>query len=195
MGEGVGHDIALRLLLDAIVADGARRPERILDVARLNDVLTFLSSIGPDAGEAIGLKLHAHLERVGLRLPHALLERFDLIRDAEKLLHVMTDLMRNHVSLRHVSRRAEAVLEVLVEIEVDIDLLVIGAIERTHLRHTDPASGTDAAAEQDECGIAIALPIAAEEVAPDVLGIGENDGHELLEIVFARGLGALDRRA
>src|SRR5262245_49607991 len=195
MRKGVGHDIALRLLLDAIVADGARRPERILDVARLDDVLTFLGAIGPDAGETIGLKLHAHLQGIGLCLPHALFERFDLIGDAEKLLHVMADLMRNDVGLRHVSWRAEAVLEVLVEVEVDIDLLVEGAIKGTHLRHADSASGTRSAAEQHERGIAIALPITGEEISPNVFGVGQNHGHEFLEILFARRPWALDRRA
>src|SRR5262245_55430289 len=194
MREGVGHDIALRLLLDAIVADRARRPERILDIARFDNVLTFLGAIGPDAGEAIGLKFHAHLERIGLCLPHALFERFDLIGDAEKLLHVMTDLMRDNVGLRHVSWRAEAVLEVLIEVEVDIDLFVEGAIKRTHLCHADAASGTRSATEQNECGIGIALAITGEEVSPNVFGIGKHHGHELLEIVFARGPRSLDRR-
>src|SRR5262245_36547046 len=159
MRKGVGHDIALRLFLDAIVADGARRPERILDIARLDDVLTLLGTISPDAGEAIGLKLHAHLERIGLCLPHALFERFDLIGDAEKLLYVMTDLMRDDVGLRHVSWCAEAVFEVLVEVEVDIDLFVKGAIKWTHLCHADAASGTRSATEQNECRIGVALTI------------------------------------
>src|SRR6266849_6558795 len=37
VGEGVGHDVALRLPLQAIVADGGRGLERGLDVARLDE--------------------------------------------------------------------------------------------------------------------------------------------------------------
>ena len=72
MREGVGHDISLRLLLDAVVADGARRIESLVDIAGLDDVLGLLGVIGPDAGEAVGLQLHAHLERIAFGLPHAL---------------------------------------------------------------------------------------------------------------------------
>ena len=109
MGEGIRHDIALGLFLDAVVADGARRIERLLDVAGLDDVLALLGMIGPDAGEAIGLQLHAHLERIGLALVHALPRRLDLIGDAEQLLHVVADLMRDDIGLGEIAGRFEAV--------------------------------------------------------------------------------------
>ncbi len=70
MGEGIRHDIALRPLLDAVVADGAGRAERLVDIAGLDDVLGLMGPVGPDAGKAIGLQLHAHLQRIGLPLPH-----------------------------------------------------------------------------------------------------------------------------
>ena len=68
-------------------------------------------------------------------LAHALARRLDLIGDAEQLLHVMADLMGDDIGLGEVAGRAEAVLQLLVEVEVDIDLLVVRAVERAHLRH------------------------------------------------------------
>ena len=61
MGERIPHDIALRLLLDAIVADGARRIQRLIDIAGLEDILGLLRLIGPNAGKAVGLQLDADL--------------------------------------------------------------------------------------------------------------------------------------
>src|SRR3990170_5637685 len=145
MGESVRHDIALRLFLDAIVADGARRVESLFDVAGLDDVLGLLGVIGPDAGKTVGLKLHAHLERIGLRLPHALAQSLDLIGDAQELLHVMADLVREDVGLGEVALYAEAVLQLLIKIEVDVNLLVARAVEGAHLRQPHAASRAHAA--------------------------------------------------
>src|SRR3990170_6903688 len=128
MGESVRHDIALRLFLDAIVADGARRVESLFDVAGLDDVLGLLGVIGPDAGKTVGLELHAHLERIAFSLVHALAQGLDLIGDAQELLHVMADLMGEDVGLGEVAGGPEAVLQLLVEVEVDIDLLVARAV-------------------------------------------------------------------
>ncbi len=128
-------------------------------------------------------------------LPHALAQRLDLIGDAQELLHVMADLVGEDVGLGEVALYAEAVLQLLIEVEVDINLLVARAVEGTHLRQPHAASRAHAAGEQHQRGIAIALAIAAEDVAPDILGVGENDGHEALEIVFAGGLRTLHRRA
>jgi len=92
VGEGIRHNIALCLPLDAIVADGACRVQRLVDVSRLDDVLAFLRVIAPHAGEAIGLQLYANLQGILLDLAHALPHRLDLVHDAEQLLHVMADL-------------------------------------------------------------------------------------------------------
>src|SRR5580700_12053641 len=66
VGERVGHDIALHLFLQPVVADRGCGLQRLVDVARIEEVAFFLSAIGPDAGEAIGLQLDAHLELVRL---------------------------------------------------------------------------------------------------------------------------------
>ncbi len=151
--------------------------------------------VGKDAGEAVGLQLDADLQGIALLLAHALPRRFHLIHDAEQLLHVMADLMGEDIGLGEVALHLEAVLQLLIEAEVDINFLVVGAIEGTHGRHPRPAGRAHRAAEQDELGIAVILAILLEDVLPNVLGVGEDDGHELLEIVLAVGLRVLDRRA
>ena len=118
----------------------------------------------------------------------------DLIGNAEQLLHVMADLMGDDIGLRHVAWRIEPVLQLLVEIEVDIDLLVIRAVERAHLRQPHAAGRAHAAAEQHKLGIAVALAISRQEIAPYILGVGQNDRNEALEIVLACGLRMLDGR-
>jgi hypothetical protein len=115
------------------------------------------------------------LNGVSLPLAHALPDRLDLIHDAEQLLHVMADLMRDHVSLGGVARCVEAVFQLLVEGEVDIDLLILWAVERAHLRHADAAGRADAACEQHELRITVPLPVLWQQIAPDVLGFGKHD--------------------
>src|SRR5690242_9106778 len=126
VSEGVRHDIALRLLLDLVVADRARRIQRVVDIAGLDDVFALLGVIGEDAGEAIGLQFDAHLQSIRLGLAHALPHRLHLIHDAEQLLHVMADLVGDDIGLREIALYAEAVLQLLVEVEVNINLLVVG---------------------------------------------------------------------
>src|SRR3954470_652032 len=63
MGEALRHDIALRLLLQRVVADRLGGAQAGLDIAGLQQILV----IGrPDAGEAIRLQLHLDLQLVGL---------------------------------------------------------------------------------------------------------------------------------
>src|SRR5580700_4417355 len=68
VGEGVGHDVALHLLLQPVVADRGCGLQRLIDIARIEEVAFLLGAIGPNAGEAVGLQLDAHLELVRLDL-------------------------------------------------------------------------------------------------------------------------------
>ena len=165
-----------------------------LDVARLEDVLGLLRLVGPDAGEAVGLQFDADLNGVSLPLAHPLPHRVDLIHDAEQVLHVMADLMRNHVGLGGVAWCVEAVFQLLVEGEVDIDLLILGAIERAHLRHADAAGRAHAAGKQHELRIAVSRSVLRKQLAPDVLGFGEHHRDELLEVVLACAARVLEIR-
>ena len=126
--EAVGHDIALRAALDRVVADGGGGVQRLVDVARLENAFR-LGVVGPDPGEAIRLQLGAH--RQSARADLAGLPRLRLLQNAEKLLDMVADLMRQHVSLGEVAGRAEALLQLGVEVEIDINVLVVRAVERS----------------------------------------------------------------
>src|SRR5215475_5345917 len=66
--ERLRYDTAHRLALQAIVADRGGSVQAFLDVAGLQDLARALGVAGPHARQAIGLQLHAHLERVALGL-------------------------------------------------------------------------------------------------------------------------------
>jgi hypothetical protein len=67
VGERVRRHVTTALPLQAVVADGRRRSESFFHVALLDDVLRRVRAGGPHAGEAVGLQLQAHRQRVGRR--------------------------------------------------------------------------------------------------------------------------------
>ena len=71
---------------------------------------TCTSPVGvvrPDAGKAIGLQFDAHLQAVRPRalLPAACCALLHFRQDAEQVLHVMADLVRDHVGLGELAAR------------------------------------------------------------------------------------------
>src|SRR3954466_5255812 len=59
VGEGIGHDIALGVALQRVVANSSRGPDRFIEVAGFNDVFDAIGVTGPDTGKEIGLQLQA----------------------------------------------------------------------------------------------------------------------------------------
>ena len=113
VGEAVRHHGALRSPLQRIVADRGRRLQRRVDVARIEELVLRLGVVRPDAGEAVGLQLD-HAPAVWLdcaRSPEAALRLLHLGQDAEQVLHVMADLMRDHIGLRELAGLAGAAAE------------------------------------------------------------------------------------
>jgi len=125
VGKGVGVDAAGRLPLDAIVAHGCRRRQALLDVPGLEDV-PACRGMAPDAGIAVGLQLHANRQLVG-EVGTLLLCPADLRSEPQHVLHVMADLVGDHIGLGEVAGRTEAALQLLEEAEIEIDPLVAGA--------------------------------------------------------------------
>src|ERR1043165_1809175 len=195
VGEGVRDGVALRLLLQPIVADRRRGLHRRLDVARLDQVPLLVGFGGPDAGEAVGLQLDAHLQAVRFGLARGSLLLLHLRQDAELVLHVMPDLVRDHVSLRELARAradiaaAEAPLEVAEERRIEIDLLVGRAIERTHGRLCHAALiGARRAGEHHQRRFAITLAALLEGLRPHHVRTAQHARDELAHVV-ARGAG------
>ncbi len=111
----------------------------------------------------------------------------------------MADLVRDHIGLGEVAWRAEAVLQIVIEAEVDVHFPIERAVERSHGGLGHPAGGIDRAREQDEGRVPILPAHLLEQRCPGVLGVGEHDRHEIGELVLlwgARrtGLGARVRR-
>src|SRR5262249_472140 len=134
MGERVGYDVALHPSLEAIVTDGGRRLHGGFDVARLEETPLLLGVIGPHPCEAICLKFDLDLELVGGNLIQATLRILSLRQEPEQILHVVADLVSDHICLRELTALAviatvEPPFEVLKERRVEIDLLIIRAIE------------------------------------------------------------------
>src|SRR5437868_3211953 len=140
VGEGLRRHAALRLPLQPVVADGRRGIERLLHVARLEDVARALGVVRPDAREAIGLQLQPDGRRVGRR-PAAPALGHHAIGDPELFLDVMADLVRDHVRLREVTGRPEPLAQRTEEVEVEIDLLVLRTVERAGGGPGDAARG------------------------------------------------------
>ena len=120
MREAFRHDAALRLLLQAVVADGRGRGQRRFEVARFEHVFHGVGTLAPDAGQAICLQFHAHGQGIALALANALLGLMYLVGDAEQVLDVVADLVGDDVGLGKFAGGLEALLEVAVEGEVDI---------------------------------------------------------------------------
>lgn len=128
----LGHDTTPGLLLDTVVPNGRGGIERLRDlrVRGLHQVAGVRAMARPDARKTVSLELEAN----GLRV------RSGLQQEAELVLHVVAVLVGDDISLRERSAlRPEPLAQVLEEAEVEVDLLVIGAIERSARGLREPA--------------------------------------------------------
>jgi len=158
--------------------------ERLLGVARL-EVLALVDAVGPDPGQAVGLELEPHRERVGLvgALPGALAH---LLLDAEEALDVVADLVGDDVGLGEVAGRAKARPQLREEAEVEVDALVGRAVEGAGRRRGRTARGVDRAREDHELGVPVLLARLRERLLPRALDVVEDVGRELEGLVLGR---------
>ena len=59
--------------------------------------------VRPYSGKAIGLQFDPHLDAVRVSFVHTLLRLLGFGQNSEKVLRVVTDLVRDHVSLRELT--------------------------------------------------------------------------------------------
>jgi hypothetical protein len=183
----LGRDLALGLLLDAVVADRAGRVEALVDVC-LRELLDQPGRDrvrGPDAGVAVGLQLRPH----GLAL-RALPVAADAVEDAELVLDVVAILVCEHVGLREVAAGAEPRLELIEEIEVDVDELVGRAVERADLRARKAAAGVDLTREEDGVCVRVLLAAPGKDAVPELLD-AVDDGNDAAVLSRVRVLAGL----
>src|SRR5512139_2545435 len=98
--------MAARHSLQSIVADGRCRAEPFFEIARLDQVSFSVGVMTPDPGITIGLELHSDRKRVCFHLRHLSLKAMHLFSDAKEILHMMADLMGDHIGLSKVTHRS-----------------------------------------------------------------------------------------
>ncbi len=148
-------DLPLGLLLDAVVADGGGRIERLGDLvlAERSQEPGLDRVRRPHAGVAVGLELRPHGGALRT-LPVAA----DLVQRSEEVLHVVPVLVREDVGLcERTTLGPEPCLELLEEPEVDVDLLVRRAVEGTDVGGRRTAAGARRVGEEHRHGGAISV--------------------------------------
>jgi len=106
--------------------------------------------------------------------------------------------MGQHVGFGEFTGSAEALLQFVVKAEIDINLFVLGTVERAGrgLRHA--ASGIVSVAKQDQLGVAVGHSLLWQDLAPGVLRVVQDKSHELhqrLLLLVAGGIGLRNGRA
>src|SRR5262249_11213588 len=117
------------------------------DVARFDKLPFRLCPICPNTGKTIRLQLDSDLQSISFCLAHPTLRLLHLGKQSEQILHVVPDLVCDHISLRELTGLAANVastkpsLKILKETCIEIDLLIQRAIKRTHSRLRKSATG------------------------------------------------------
>ena len=83
----------------------------------------------------------------------------------------MTNFVGQDVGLCELAGGSEAVAQFLEEAEIDIDLLVGGAIKRSGLGLGAPAAGLRGVAEEHQLGVAVRCACLRQELLPGVLHV------------------------
>ena len=99
---------------------------------------------------------------------------------------MMPDFMGHHVCLSKISRSAMSVFQIPVETQVDIDLLVTWAVERSHRGLRESTGGLHGTAKEHELRLPVVVAQLPEDRMPGILRIGEHDGNEILHLVVLR---------
>src|SRR5215468_3285467 len=142
----------------------------------------------PDAGQTISLQLDLDLQLVGLGAVHPLLLLLDPRKNSQRILHVMTDLVGDHIGLREFAgfafAAAETGLDLAEERGVQIDLLVSRTIEGPHRALRPPAARRlGLALVEDEHGLAIGLAVPLEDVGPFGVNVAEDGRDEFSDVI------------
>src|SRR2546421_9426766 len=94
----------------------------------------------PNPCETVGLQLKPYRQCICLTRLH-LSQALHPLLDAEYLLDVVSNLMREYVCLCELTRCAETLLQFVVETKVDVHLLVFGTVKRSSCGLGETTSG------------------------------------------------------
>ena len=124
---------------------------------------------GPDAGVAVSLEFKADGAAVGPARAHPL----GLLAGAGQALHVVADLVGDHIGPRRIASGPVFGLQLLPERQVQIDLVIGRTIERPHGGLPGPAAGAGRLIVDHHRGRrAIGLASGLEDRFPNVIDIG-----------------------
>ena len=98
---------------------------------------------------------------------------------------MVADLVGDHVGLGEIAGGAEAPFELVVEAQVDIELVVSGAVEGAHGRAGHPAGRPDLAREDDQVRFLVLAADRRKHRVPGVLGVGQDHRHEIHHLVLS----------
>src|SRR5882724_4876005 len=106
----------------------------------------------------------------------------------------MSNFVGEDVGFGKFSGGAEAVLQFVVEAEIDVDLFVLGTVERTGGGLRRAAGGTVGVAEQDQLGVAVGNALLRQDLAPGVLSVVQDERDEVDQGLFLRVAGGIGLR-
>ena len=110
--------VPTRHLLQSVVTNRRGGAESLFKVSMLDQVPSLLGMIAPHAGIAIGLKLHTNRQGIAFGFRRLSLETVHFFRDAEQVLHMVADLVRNHIGLGKVPGGSKAMLHFIEEPQI-----------------------------------------------------------------------------
>src|SRR3954447_6138927 len=113
VGEAVRDGAPPRLPLQPVIANGGSGIDRLTYVGVVNIGMPLVHPVGPYAGKTVRHQFRSHRNRVGRGA--IALHPLHLGQDAQKMLDMVADLMRDHVGIGEVAASAHAALHVLEE--------------------------------------------------------------------------------
>ena len=137
MREALGAYSSPFEALNVIVANRGRCLQTSRDVGVVNDV-ALRRAVRPHTSETIRLEFKIDGETISLRW---VLSRklSDLSFDAEKILHMVAQLVRDDVGLGEFRIAAAESSQFIPETQIDVDLFIRRAVERAALRLSSTA--------------------------------------------------------
>ena len=132
--------------------------------------------VSPYAGIVVGQQLQAYTYLIAAHLVGLTHGRVGLVQRSRQVLHVVANLVGNHVGVgKGVALNAQLTLHLGEERQVDIQLLVARAIEGTHGSRSRAAGRVHLIAEQHQRRILVLTPaVLLEHLRPDFFGRGQD---------------------
>lgn len=176
VGETLRTHASTGHTLQPVISNCGRCVDRFFRVTGVEHV-SLIGGVRPDPGKAAGLRFEAHRHLILIRAIVDSLAHLTL--DSKNILYVMSDLMSENVRLREISGSSEALLQLVIEAEVDVHLLIFWTVERAGRRLSHAAAGRDAITKKDELRMRVTNVAVRKDLGPILLCVIEDERDEL----------------